>query len=411
MRWTQEAVRRLDLEDPLAHCRELFQLPEGLLYFDGNSLGPMPLATRRHLPEVLDEQWGTSLIRSWNDHSWIDLPRRVGVKIAPLVGAASHEVVVADSTSVNLFKGLAAALDLRRGRSVILMDDGQFPTDLYIGEGIGNWVSGVRLRRVPRGELSASLDEQVAVVCLSHVDYRTGELLDMARWTEAAHTRGALILWDLSHSAGALEVDLAGCGADLAVGCGYKFLNGGPGAPAFLFVAEALQAEARSPLSGWLGHRRPFAFEPDYAPALGIDRFQCGTPPILSLAALDAGLAAFDGVELGKIRHKSIALGELFLELVEPRLTDWEMEVVSPRRAEERGSQISLRHHQGYAVIQALISRGVIGDFRVPDVLRFGLTPLYQRFVDVWNLVEHLDRVMTTRAYDEPRFRRKKAVT
>ncbi len=411
MIWSRPDLERLDRDDPLASCRESFFLPEGKLYFDGNSLGPMPKATRRHLEEVMDRQWSEGLIGSWNDHGWIHLPRTVGAKIAPLIGAAEHEVVVADSTSVNLFKTLAAALDLRPGRSVIVMDDGQFPTDQYIGQGLAALRPEVRFSRVPAGELAASLDDQVAVLCLSHVDYRTGELHDMARWSGAAHAAGALVLWDLSHSAGALEVDLRGCGADLAVGCGYKFLNGGPGAPAYLFVAEALQNRARSPLSGWLGHRRPFDFAAEYVPAKGIDRFQCGTPPILSLAALDAGLSVFEGVDLARVRQKSLALADRLLDLVAPRLESWQMEVASPRRGERRGSQVSLRHRHGYAIVQALIDRGVIGDFRRPDILRFGLTPLYQRFVDVWKLVEHLDEVMSTRAYEDPRFQREKAVT
>ena len=411
MTWSLPELQRLDRDDPLAPCRERFHLPEGKLYFDGNSLGPMPKATRRHLLEVMDRQWSEGLIGSWNDHGWIHLPRRVGAKIAALIGAAEHEVVVADSTSVNLFKTLSAALDLRPSRSVILMDDGQFPTDLYMGQGLATLKPGARFSKVPIRDLEASLDEQVAVLCLSHVDYRTGNLHDMARWSERAHAAGALVLWDLSHSAGALEVDLRACGADLAVGCGYKFLNGGPGAPAYLFVAEALQGRARSPLSGWLGHRRPFDFAAEYVPAEGIDRFQCGTPPILSLAALDAGLGVFEGVDLARVRQKSLALGNLLLDLVEPRKERWQMEIVGPRQDERRGSQVSLRHPHGYAIIQALIERGVVGDFRRPDILRFGLTPLYQRYVDVWHLVEHLDEVMSTRAYEDPRFQREKAVT
>lgn len=411
MTWSLPDLERLDRDDPLASCRELFHLPEGKLYFDGNSLGPLPRATRRHLVEVVDQQWSEGLIGSWNDHGWIDLPRTVGAKIAPLIGATGHEVVVADSTSVNLFKAMAAALGLRRGRPVILMDEGQFPTDLYIGQGLAALIPEVRFSRVPEPDLEAALDQEVAVLCLSHVDYRTGELRDMARWTAAAHAAGALALWDLSHSAGALEVDLRGCGADLAVGCGYKFLNGGPGAPAYLFVAAALQEQARSPLSGWLGHRRPFDFAADYAPAQGIDRFQCGTPPILSLAAFDASLSVFEGVDMGQVRQKSLALGNLLLDLVVQRGEGWQIDVVSPRQDKLRGSQVSLRHRHGYAIVQTLIDRGAIGDFRRPDILRFGIAPLYQRYVDVWHLVEYLGQVMATRAYEDPRFRQQKAVT
>ena len=413
---TREALAELDRRDPLASCRGLFELPDGVLYFDGNSLGPLTRSSRRRVRDVLDRQWGEDLIRSWNVHDWIHLPRRVGTKIAPLIGAAGDQVVAADSTSVNLFKLLAAALALRPGRRVILTEASNFPTDLYIAQGLvelqrsSREAADVELRAVAIEDLVAAIDSDVAVVSLCHVDFRGGELRDMAAITRAAHRHGALVLWDLAHSAGALPVDLAASEADLAVGCGYKFLNGGPGAPAFVYVARHLQEAARSPLAGWLGHQDPFAFEPNYRPAPGIDRFQCGTPPILSLAALDAALEVFEDIDLTVLRRKSCALGDLFLELVEQECGK-ELEPACPRVAERRGSQISLRHPQGYAMIQALIDRGVVGDFRTPDILRFGLTPLYQRYVDVWDAVAILREVLATRAWDDPRFRQRGKVT
>lgn len=406
----QDLVLR-DREDPLAPCRDLFHLPSGRLYFDGNSLGPLPRSVPGRLGDVVQKQWGETLIQSWNVHDWIHLPRRVGEKVAGLIGAQGHEVVMADSTSVNLYKLLAAALRLRPGRRVILADRGQFPTDLYMAQGLAELTGGAELEVVARDKLEESLDEQVAVLYLSHVDFKTGELLDMAKLNAAAHAAGALTLWDLSHSAGALPVDLGGAGADLAVGCGYKFLNGGPGAPSFLYVSSSLQESARSPLAGWLGHRDPFAFAPDYHPGVGIDRFQCGTPPILSLAALDAALEVFAGVDLAVVRQKSLALGDLFLERVEQRCRGLGLEVACPRNGAQRGSQISLRHVDGAAVSQALVERGVVGDFRVPDILRFGLTPLYMRWVDVWDAVEVLRQVLDSRFYDQPRFRQRTSVT
>ena len=402
--FTRDAIAELDRRDPLASRRQLFELPPGLLYFDGNSLGPLTRKSRRRVREVVDRQWGRDLIGSWNVHGWIDLPRRAGAKIARLIGAGDDEVVVADSTSVNLMKLLAAALDLRPGRPVILTEASNFPTDLYIAQGLAELVGDrARVRRVEPGALVAAIDREVAVVSLSHVGFKSGELRDMGSITRAAHAAGALALWDLAHSAGALEVDLGGCGADLAVGCGYKFLNGGPGAPAFAYVARRHQGSARSPLPGWLGHRAPFAFEPDYRPAAGIDRFRCGTPPILSLAALDAALDAFDGVDLAAVRDKSAALGDLFLALVERECAGLGLEVVCPRDAGRRGSQVTFRHEEGYAVVQALIDRGMVGDFRPPDVLRFGLAPLYQRYADVWDGVALLRQVLARRAWDDPR--------
>jgi len=411
--WTRDALAELDREDPLAGRRDAFDLPADVLYFDGNSLGPLTHAARRRAREVIERQWGRDLIGSWNTHDWIHLPRRVGDKIARLIGAEAGEVVVADSTSVNLFKLLAAALALRPKRRTILSDASNFPTDLYMARGLADLLGeiGVRLRLVEPDELTAAIDGDTAVVALSHVDFKTGELRDLAAVTAAARERGALVVWDLAHSAGALEVDLGAGGADLAVGCGYKFLNGGPGAPAFVYVARRLHERARSPLYGWLGHRDPFAFDAGYTPAEGIDRFQCGTPPVLSLAALDAALDVFDGVDLAELRRKSMALGDLFLDLVGRECAGSGLEVACPRDGERRGSQVSLRHPRGYAIVQALIDRGVVGDFRAPDVLRFGITPLYQRYVDVWDAVAILREVVETGAFEDPRYRRRGVVT
>ena len=410
-----DAVVELDRADPLAATRELFVLPEGVRYFDGNSLGPLPRSSRKRVAEVVQQEWGQDLIRSWNLHRWIDLPRRLGARVSRLIGATPDEVVIADSTSINLFKLLSAALDLRPSRRVIVSESSQFPTDLYMAEGLASLRrdsagSGPELRLVEPRDLVDAIDHDVAVACLSHVDFKSGKRRDMAELTRIAHQRGALILWDLSHSAGAMEIDLDGCDVDLAVGCTYKFLNGGPGAPAYLFVARRHLSRARSPLWGWFGHRDPFAFETSYQPAPGIDRFQCGTPPILNLAALDGALDVFDEVDLSVVRRKSLALGDLFLDLVRQDCAGLGLSSLSPE-GKRRGSHVALRHEQGYRIIQALIERGVIGDFRAPDVLRFGLAPLYLRYVDIWHAVRALRDVLETRSWADPRFEQKGKVT
>ena len=405
----------LDRADPLASLRRHFVLPPGVHYFDGNSLGPLSRASRQRVAEVMEQQWGQDLISSWNLHRWIDLPRRVGAKIAGLIGAAPEEVTVADSTSINLFKLLSAALDLRPGRPVILSETSQFPTDLYMAQGLAelckNRAPQPRLRLIESADLISAIDSEVAVVCLSHVDFKTGERHDMAELTRAAQAQGALILWDLAHSAGAMDIDLDGCGVDLAVGCTYKFLNGGPGAPAYLFVARRHQEQAKSPLWGWFSHRDPFAFETGFRPAAGIDRFQCGTPPILSLTAVDAALDLFDGVDLATIREKSKRLGDFFLDVVSQECAGHGLVPACPTDAERRGSHVALRHAKGYRIVQALIARGVVPDFRAPDVLRFGLAPLYLRFTDVWHAVAALRDVLESRSWDDPRFERQDIVT
>ncbi len=392
----------LDATDPLAALRDRFVLPDGVIYLDGNSLGALPADVPGRIAEVVEREWGADLIRSWNAHGWIDLPRRVGDAIAPLVGARPGEVIVADSTSVNLFKLLAAALRMRPGRRVIVSERRNFPTDLYMARGLADLVGDVEVRLADRSELDAAIDDRTAVVMLTHVDFRTGELHDMDGITRLAHDRGALMLWDLAHSAGAVPVELDRCHVDLAVGCGYKYLNGGPGAPAFAYVAERHHAAVETPLPGWMGHAAPFEMTTAYRPAPGVARLLCGTPPILSLAALERGVATVGEAGITSLRAKSVAITELFIALVEAACPGHGLELVSPRDAERRGSQVSFRFDHGYALVQALITRGVIGDFREPDLMRFGFAPAYLRFVDVWDAVEALRDVLDTREWDRP---------
>jgi kynureninase len=409
---SRAAFEALDAGDPLAPWRERFALPAGVIYLDGNSLGALPKATAAVLDEVIRREWGQDLITSWNKHRWVDLPQRLGAKIARLIGAKAHEVVVCDSISVNLFKLIAAALKLRPKRRVVLTERGNFPTDLYVAQGLRELLDDrVELRAVARAELETALDQDTALLMLTEVDYRSGRLHDMRRLTAAAHDQGALALWDLAHSAGAVPVDLNAAGADLAVGCGYKYLNGGPGAPAFIFVAERWHEQARQPLTGWFGHREPFAFGPDYQPAAGIARFLAGTPPILSLKALEVGLDLLLEVDPQALRTKSCALTGRFIDLVEERCAGFGFALASPRAAEERGSQVAFRHPEGYPIVQALIADGVIGDFRAPDLLRFGFAPLYVRFVDLFDAVDRIHRIMAARAWDRAEFKQRAAVT
>ena len=400
-----------DRADPLAPFRERFVLPEGVVYLDGNSLGALPKAAAARIKDAVETQWGQDLIRSWNVHRWIDLPQRAGAKIARLIGARPNEVVVADSTSVNLFKMLAAALKLRPGRRVILSESGNFPTDLYVAQGLIEMLGGQHeLKLVPGERIIGAITNDVAVVSLTHVNYKSGRIHDMAAVTAKAHGAGALMLWDLCHSAGALPVDLNAAKADFAVGCGYKYLNGGPGAPAFLFVAERHQEAIRPPLSGWMGHAHPFTFDVGYEPAAGIARNLCGTPPVLSMQSLDAALDVMLEADMAALRQKSLALGDLFLTLVDQQCGKHGFVNGSAAR-HERGSQVGLLHPEGYAIMQALIARGVIGDFRAPDMLRFGFAPLYNRYTEVWDAVAALKSVMDTRAWDTATFKTRAAVT
>lgn len=402
MRHTLADVQLLDRNDPLAVFRDRFSLPEGVIYLDGNSLGALPRGVKARMDDVVSNQWGEGLIRSWNTHDWIDLPGRVGDRIARLVGAAPGTVTVADSTSVNLFKVLSAAVHLRSERRVILSEKGNFPTDAYIAAGLAELLGqGHELRLVEADELPEALDADVAVLMLTEVNYRTGARLDMASLTAAAHAAGALTVWDLCHSAGAIPVDLTAAGADFAVGCGYKYLNGGPGAPAFVYAAPRHHADLRQPLTGWLGHAVPFTFAEDYQPADGIARMRVGTPPILSMQALDAALDAFDGVDLGAVKAKADRLFDLFVGEV----ADLGLTLATPTDPARRGTQVSLRHPEAYAVVQALIARGVIGDFREPDIMRFGLTPLYLRYQDVWYAAQILREIIAANAWDQPEFK------
>lgn len=410
--FSRSDLHALDAKDTVAAFRDAFALPEGVIYLDGNSLGALPKRTRAHLADVVDRQWGVDLIRSWNTHGWIDAPRRVGAKIAALIGAKPHEVVVADSTSVNLYKLVSGALALRPDRSVILAEPGNFPTDLHILQGIMAASGGrLTLKTVPREALSAALDESVAVVVLTHVHYKTAERWPMAEITHIAHARGALALWDLSHSAGALAVDLNACEADLAVGCGYKYFNGGPGAPGFAFVAERHHDQITSPIWGWMGHAAPFVFGDEFLAASGVMGQLVGTPPMLSLSALEAGLEIFADLDMRRVEAKAQGLAQTLITLVETRCAGYGLTLASPRDPALRGSHISFAHPNGYAIMQALIARGVIGDFRSPDILRFGLTPLYVRFVDIWDAVEILREVMESEVYREDRFQVRLAVT
>jgi kynureninase len=412
---------RLDAKDALAPLRDQFELPAGKIYLDGNSLGALPRTTARRVAQVVQREWGRDLIESWNRAGWIELPQRLGDKIARLVGAGPGELVVADSTSVNLFKVLSAALAATRAspsaRRVILSERDNFPTDLYIAQSLAR-EQGFELALVEApDEIAPRLARgDVAVLMLTQVNYRTGHLHDMAALTRAAHDADALAVWDLAHSAGALPVHLKRDDADFAVGCGYKYLNGGPGAPAFVWVHPRHAEHFVQPLAGWMGHAAPFAFTPDYAPAPGIARALCGTPPVLSMAALDCGIDTVLAAEpLGGIealRTKSMALTETFMQLVAERCDGHGLRLVTPRDEAQRGSQVCLaRDDGGYAIVQALIARGVVGDFRAPDVLRFGFAPLYIRFVDVWDAVEHLRQVLDSGEWQQARFSRKAAVT
>ena len=407
-------ARKRDRDDPLAAKRDAFVLPDGVIYLDGNSLGPLPRNAADQISRTMTEDWGEGLIRSWNDAGWVDLPRAIGAKIAPLIGASPHNVVMADSTSVNLFKVLSAACALQQGRSKIVTERQNFPTDNYIAEGvIAQLNQGHEIHYTDTTEnLMAALNDDVAVVYLTHINYRNGRMLDMAALTKAAHAHGALIIWDLAHSTGAVPLSLAEAGVDFAVGCTYKYLNGGPGAPAFLYVADKHLGRTFQPLSGWFAHKSPFDFDPAFVPAETINQFLCGTPPILSAAALDAALDVWQDVDLSVLREKSLALTDYFIDLVEARCAGSDLTLITPRAHNQRGSHVSFTHpHGGYAIMSALIADGVIGDFRAPNVMRFGFTPLYTSFSDVWLAVDKLAAILEDGTWDQPKFHARKAVT
>ncbi|ALE93633.1 kynureninase [Arthrobacter alpinus] len=414
---TRETCQAADAADPLRRFRDEFLLPEGVIYLDGNSLGARPRTSMATATRVLEQEWGTGLIRSWNTAGWFDLPARLGDKLAPLIGAGPGEVVITDTTSLNLFKTLAAALRIQQVsdplRKVIVTERDNFPTDIYMAEGIVDFLNqGYSVRLIDDElPLEAALGADVAVVALSHVNYRTGAMWDMTTTSSLVHGGGALVIWDLAHAAGAVPVDLTGAGADFAVGCTYKYLNGGPGSPAFIWVNPSHQDRFWQPLSGWWGHARPFAMEDAYEPISGIGRFLCGTQPILSMALVECGLDVSLEVPMAELRAKSLALTDLFNALVDARLGDHPLELITPLDHERRGSHVSYKHPEGYAVMAALISRGIIGDYREPHVLRFGITPLYVGFTDVWDAVDALFDILENRLWDTPDFRERLAVT
>jgi len=434
---TLQDCQQRDASDPLRSLRDLFSIPDGVIYLDGNSLGVMPRSAAARAAQVVSQEWGQGLIRSWNTAGWFDLPQRLGNQIAPLIGAGPGEVVATDTTSINLFKVLSSALSIAQvdhpTRRVLLSERSNFPTDLYIAEGLCA-ERGYTLKLVEPDEIAAALGSEVAILMLTHVNYRTGAMHDMAAVTQAAHAAGAMVVWDLAHSAGAVPVNLRNAGADFAVGCGYKYLNGGPGAPAFVWVnpkhANRTDLPFLQPLTGWWGHAAPFAFTPDYRPAPGIDRYLCGTQPIVSLSLLECGLDGFKAAEplggMAALRTKSLALTDLFIALVEQRCQGYGLGLATPRAHAQRGSQVCLtREHAAggalgsgaFAIMQALIARGVIGDYRAgddgvhKDILRFGLTPLYIGFEQVWNAVEHLRQVLETEEWRKPEFSQQRSVT
>ena len=408
---TRESCQLMDEADVLAPLRQEFTLNDAEIYLDGNSLGPVSTSVRRRVSEVIDDEWGRGLVRGWNDAGWMGEPTRLGDRIAPLIGAQPGEVLVADTLTFLIAKLIGAALELRPDQHVVLTDAANFHSDIYIIEAMCERAGRpVTMKTIDRDRLEEYLDDDVALVELTQVDYRTGESLDMAGITERVHAAGALMLWDLAHSAGAVHLDVTGADVDFAAGCGYKYLNGGPGAPAFLYVRKSWQGQLRNPLPGWLGHARPFDFELTYEPADGMQAFVTSSPSIVALAALDGALDIWDRTSMQQVRVKSLALTDLFIQLIEERLPGV-FDVVTPLDHAKRGSQVALRHPEGYGIIQALIDSGVIGDFRAPDICRFGFTPLYLRFVDVFDAVERISTVISTESFRDRRFAVRNAVT
>jgi kynureninase len=396
----------LDKADPLANKRDEFDLPADTIYLDGNSLGALPKAVKSRVAEVVNQQWGSHLIRSWNDHQWIDLPTQVGDKIAPIIGAAKGQVICCDSMSVNLFKLLSSALSLNPGRNVVLSTQDNFPTDLYMVQGLSDLLGPdlCQLKLVAEQHIEQSLSDSVAVLLLTQVNFRTGQLLDMQKLTQLAHEKGILVIWDLAHSAGALPVELDNCNADFAVGCSYKYLNGGPGSPAFLYVAKRHQAAVKQPLSGWMGHAKPFAFDAIYQGDDTINQYLCGTPSVIAMSALDAALDVWQDVDISQVREKSIALADVFIKLVQTHSCLSDLRLCSTENSSQRGSQLAFSHTDAFAICQALIEKGVIADFRAPNILRFGFTPLYTSFEEIWQAVAILAEVVKSQLYTQPRF-------
>ncbi|MDG4897820.1 kynureninase [Mesorhizobium sp. WSM4976] len=406
-------VEAMDAADPLRALRDRFVLPDGVKYLDGNSLGAASINVFNEIETAAKQEWAQDLIRAWNTAGWFDMPVKLGDRLGRLIGAAPGQTVVCDTTSINIYKVLHAALAMRPGRPVIVAEGDSFPTDLYMAEGVASTRPGtvLRLEGVDAPKIEDLIDDHVAVILVNHVNYKSGRLRDMAALTRKAHDAGALIVWDLCHTAGALPVELDGSNADFAIGCTYKYLNGGPGAPAFIYAATRHHPDISQPLSGWWGHARPFAFEQGYAAGTGIRRFLCGTQPVLSMRALKGALDLWDEVDMTAVREKSVALTDLFIRLVEARCGAFGLELESPRNGADRGSQVSFAHPHGYQVMRALIERGVIGDFRAPSTVRFGFTPLYVGYRDVWDAVEVLEEILRTGAWQEARYAVKEAVT
>ena len=410
MTTTRDDCRQLDARDELAHARGRFVLPEGVNYLDGNSLGAVPKGVAEHVARAIQDEWGTGLIRSWNAAGWFEAPGRIGAKMAPLLGASPTQVTVTDSISVNLFKALVAAARMRPKRKGIVAERGNFPSDNHIVDSVARML-GMHVRYVPASEVAAAIDDTTAVIELSHVNYRTAEIQDMAAVTAAAHAKGALTVWDLAHSTGSVELRLDADGADFAVGCGYKFLNGGPGAPAHIYAAERHHAVIDQPLTGWYGHRAPFAFGDQFERADGIKSMLCSTPPMLSMLAFEAALDAFDGIAMADVQAKGRVLGELMIQLYDERLAPIGFGLQASRDGARRGNHVSITHAEAYRIMQALIGRGIIGDFRAPDVMRFGFGPLYVRFVDVFDAVAAIEDIMRTGAWRAIAMPRLDAVT
>jgi len=411
-RVTIEEMKALDAADSLRRKRDEFHIPDGVIYLDGNSLGLLPIAVKDRVAETVANEWGNSVIRAWNSHNWMDLPERVGAKIGKLVGAEDSALVAVDTTSLNVAKAVSAGLSLNPERKVILTDSGNFPTDIYMAQGVADMLSqGHEVKIVAPEAVYDALDETIAVMMITQVDYRTGRRHNMKKLTDRAHAVGALVMWDLCHSVGAFEVDLAGCRVDLAVGCTYKYLNGGPGSPAFIYVAPRHQDTVKPMLTGWIGHKAPFAFELGYEAASGVKRMNVGTPPVIALSALDTALDVWADVDMAALRKKSVAQCDLFIREVEARCTAFGLKLVSPRDEASRGSQVSFQCPEGYAVMQALIAHGVIGDFRAPDVIRFGFTPLYVRYQDVFHAATMLEKVLKEKLWQNPAFMKKEKVT
>ena len=408
-----QELQQLDRDDPLRNYRSLFHLPEGVIYLDGNSLGPAPKEVFKKMEKVLHQEWAEDLIRSWNNAGWWELTDRLGSMVAKLIGADDDEVVVCDTTSVNLHKVLHAALSLKPGRNKVIAEADCFPSDLYVLEGVKSLHPDLEILLEGRdgSSIPEMLDEQVAAVLINHVDYRSGIIRDMENLTRQVQEFGGLAVWDLSHSAGIFPVQLNRCRVDFAVGCTYKYLNGGPGAPAYLYAASRHHAACNQPLSGWFGHARPFDFERHFDPDSGIRRFVCGTQPILSLRALQSGLEIYQDVSLQQVREKSMALTDLFIKLLKNECAAWELEIISPEDASQRGSQVAVSHPQGYAVMQALISRGVIGDFRAPNLMRFGFAPLFLSYQDIHDAVKQLKQILESEEWNQEAFLQKSKVT